>query len=133
MSEAIASIRAARDQLRAEASSTSQRDSTTYPDGVVAAAVSEASSASDPGLFDRTFYVQSVASGSSDVNAFGGPFSDVYDKSASQLDSEDFSPLKTVMEDSLDPNYVFQGRSRVRMASGPYPVKQTLDEAFIGR
>ena len=119
--------------MRAEAANRSDRDATTYPDGVVAAAVCEAETSSDPGLFDRSFYVHSIATGSSDMGAFGGPFSDVYDKSASELDNEDFSPLKTVMEDTLDPKYVFQGRSRVRMASGPYPIKQTLDQKFVDR
>ena len=133
MSEAIASIKAAREQLRAEAAGSAQAAATTYPDGVVAAAISEAGSAADPGLFDRTFYVHSVATGSSDMTAFGGPFSDVYDQSASELDNSDFSPLKAVLEDVLEPEYVFQGRTRVRMASGPYPIEKTLNESLVER
>ena len=102
MDEAIRSIRTAREQLRAEAAVASQKEATTYPDGVVAAAAAEADSSSDPGLFDRTFYVHSVATGSSDMGAFGGPFSDVYDRSASELDHADFSPLKSVFDLGLE-------------------------------
>ena len=109
MSEAISSFRTARDQLRAEAAGVTQRDATTYPDGVVAAAVYEAGSASEPGLFDRSFYVHSIATGSTDVNAFGGPFSDVYDRSAAELDSEDFSITENCYGGFLGSRICFPG------------------------
>lgn len=133
MAEAISSIRDAKDQLRSDAENLPQIEANTYPAGVVAAACKEAHEASDPGLFDRTFYVQSVATGSSDMDSFGGPFSDVFDRSEAEMENSDLSPLKSVFDDVTSSDYTFQGRTRSRLRSGPYPIKKDRDEALIAR
>ena len=133
MSEAISSIRAARDQLRAEAANRSEIEANSYPSGIVEAALQEAKSATEPGLFDRGFYIRSVCTGSSDMNAFGGPFSDVFNATDAELDSENLSALNGVIDDVTSPEYVFRGRTRTRLRSGPFPVKRVQDEALIER
>ena len=133
MSEAIASIKEARDQLRAEAANRSEIESQSYPSGIVEAALSEGKSITEPGLFDRSFYIQSVNSGSSDMTAFGGPFSDVFNRTDADLDSENLSAINGVVDDIISPEYVFRGRTRTRLRSGPFPVKKAQDEALIER
>lgn len=133
MSEAITSIREARDQLRAEAANRSEIEANSYPSGIVEAALNEARTYTEPGLFDRAFYIKSVCAGSSDMNAFGGPFSEVYNASDAELDSENLSALNGVIDDITSPEYVFRGRTRTRLRSGPFPIKKAQDDALIER
>ena len=133
MSEAISSIREAREQLRAEAVNRSDIEANSYPEGIVEAALNEAKSNDEPGLFDRSFYIQSVGAGSSDMSAFGGPFSDVFGKTDAELDSENLSALSGVVDDIISPEYVFRGRTRTRLRSGPFPIKKAQDDALIER
>ena len=133
MSEAISSIREARDQLRAEAANKSEIDANSYPSGIVEAALNEAKSFTEPGLFDRSFYIQSVCTGSTNMSAFGGPFSDVFGKTDAELDSENLSALNGVIDDVISPEYVFRGRTRTRLRSGPFPIQKVHDEALVER
>lgn len=133
MSEAISSIREAREQLRAEAANQSEVEANSYPSGIVEAALNEAKSITEPGLFDRGFYIRSVCTGSSDMTAFGGPFSEVFGKSEAELDSENLSALNGVVDDIISPEYVFRGRTRTRLRSGPFPIQKVQDETLIER
>ena len=133
MEEAIASIKEARDQLRSEAANTSSVEASSYPIGIVERALQTARVADEPGLFDRSFYVKSVCSGNTDMGAFGGPFSDVYNRSDNDLDCDDLDPINDVINDVTQPDYVFQGRTRSRLRSGPYPIKKVQDETLISR
>ena len=133
MSEAISSIREARDQLRAEAANQSEVEANSYPSGIVEAALNESKSTSELGLFDRSFYIRSVCTGSTDMSAFGGPFSDVFGKTDAELDSENLSALNGVIDDVISPEYVFRGRTRTRLRSGPFPIQKVQDEALIER
>ena len=129
MEEAIASIKEARDQLRSEAANASSVEASSYPIGIVERALQTARVADEPGLFDRSFYVKSVCSGNTDMSAFGGPFSDVYNRPDNDLDCDDLDPINDVTQ----PDYVFQGRTRSRLRSGPYPIKKVQDETLISR
>ena len=133
MEEAVASIREAREQLRSETAGVQASVATTYPDGVVVAALKSAQTMDEPGLFDRTAYIQSVAAGVGNIHEFGGAFTDVYGQSDIDLDCEENSPLNDVIDDVLDPAYVFQGRSRSRLRSGPFPVQKLQDEELVQR
>ena len=133
MEEAVSSIREAREQLRSESAAVHSSVRTTYPDGVVVAALRSAQSMDEPGLFDRTGYIQSVAAGVGNIHEFGGAFTDVYGQSDIELECEEYSPLNDVIDDVLDPAYVFQGRTRSRLRSGPFPVQTIQDEDLVQR
>ena len=133
MDEAVASIREAREQLRADSDNSSAVVRNSYPDGVVVAALQSAQNMNEPGLFDRAGYVQSVTAGVRDIHQYGGAFTDVFGRSEIDLDCEELSPLNDVIDDVLDPNYVFQGRTRSRLRSGPFPVQSTQDEDLVQR
>ena len=133
MEEAVASIREAREQLRSEADNRISVERTTYPPAVVAAALQSAQSMDEPGLFDRTGYIQSVTAGTQNIHDYGGAFTDVFNRSDIDLDCEEYSPLNDVIDDVLDPAYVFQGRRRSRLRSGPFPVQKIQDDELVQR
>ena len=133
MEEAVASIREARDQLRSDSDTSFAVHRNSYPDGVVVAALQSAQTMDEPGLFDRAGYVQAVTAGVGDIHQYGGAFTDVFGRSDIDLDCEELSPLNDVIDDVLDPSYVFQGRTRSRLRSGPFPVQSVQDDELVQR
>ena len=133
MAEAIASIKEAKIVQKMEQVADNLRHANTYPIAVVEKALQTARSNDEPGLFDRTSYVQAVACGSRDIDQFGGPFSEVYEKSDFELENEELDPIHDVIEEITQPEYVYKGRTRSRLRSGPYPIKSEEDEALITR
>ena len=131
MSEAIASIKEAKELLRIERAADKVRHANSYPDAVVEKALQTARSTDEPGLFDRSAYVKAVACGSRDIDAFGGAFSDVFEKSDEDLENETLDPINDVIDDVTNPEYVFRGRCRSRLRSGPYPIKTVQDKDLI--
>ena len=133
MSEAIASIKEAKLTQKLEQNVDKYRHANSYPVAVVEKALQTARSNDEPGLFDRASYVQAVASGSRDIDQFGGPFSEIYEKSDLDLEIEELDPIHDVIEEITRPEYVYKGRARSRLRSGPYPIKSEEDEDLINR
>lgn len=135
------SIKAARDQILSERASAGERASERYPESVVEAAFQEAKQPSDPGLFDtlrglRTTYdrVSEATDGftnpwSSEV--LDGAFTSyIYNSERDQeLDAD--SEMSGVISDITSPSYIFKGRTRSRLRSGPYEIFSDSDKALI--
>ena len=124
-----------------ERSSAVARDSEKYPEGVVEAALQDAKKPSEPGLFDTLRGLQSTydrvsqatdglsTPGASDVleNAFSAY---MYESDYEQ-DLESLSALSEVSSNITDPKYVFKGRTRSRLRSGPYEVFSDSDKSLV--
>ena len=105
------------------------------------AALQEANQPSDPGLFDtlrglRTTYdrVSEATDGftnpwSSDVlnSAFTAYMSD----SEWEQEVDGCSEMSEVISNVTDPSYIFKGRTRSRLRSGPYEIFSDSDKALI--
>ena len=117
------------------------RDSERYPEGVVEAALQEARKPSDPGLFDtlrglRTTYdkVSEATDGFNNpwsTDILNGAFTSYICDSEWEQEVEGCSEMSEVITNVTDPAYIFKGRTRSRLRSGPYEIFSDSDKALI--
>ena len=139
MSGALESIKAARDQVLSERASADARDSEKYPETIVDAALQNTTVASEPGLFDTLRgFGAAYARTASTVEHMN--YMDLDEAMCEYLsDSEyeqnqaHFSALAEVAVNATNPNYVFKGRSRSKLRSGPYEIFSDSDKDLISR
>ena len=117
------------------------RTSEKYPESIVEAALQEANQPSDPGLFDtlrglRTTYdrVSEATDGfsnpwSSDV--LNGAFTAFVSDSEWEQELDGSSEMSGVISDVTNPSYIFKGRTRSRLRSGPYEIFSDADKSLI--
>ena len=103
------------------------------------AALQDATQASEPGLFD-TLRGFGVAYARSAATAEHLNYLDLDEAMCEYLSDSEFeqdhahhSALSEVASKVTDPNYVFKGRSRSRLRSGPYEIFSDSDKDLISR
>ena len=138
---ALDSIKAARDQILSERASAAARDSERYPEGIVEAALQEARKPSDPGLFDdlrglRATYdkVSEATDGFSNpwsTDILNGAFTSYLCDSEWEQELDASSEMSEVISNVTDPAYIFKGRTRSRLRSGPFEIFSDSDKALI--